>query len=105
VNLLGNAVKYTPEGGSITVRVFLKPYGLDQTVAVEVEDNGIGIPDEQQANLFRPFYRASHTKNIDGTGLGLSIVKAVADYHQGNVYFKSAPGKGSLFGFWIPVQK
>ncbi len=105
VNLLGNAIKFTPEGGSIMVRVFLKPYGLDHTVAVEIEDNGIGIPPEQQTDLFRPAYRAPHSRDIDGMGLGLSIVKTAVEYHQGSVYFRSQPGNGSLFGFRIPIQK
>ncbi|MBN1564481.1 MAG: GAF domain-containing protein [Anaerolineae bacterium] len=104
VNLLGNAIKFTPPGGKIAVRVYPKPYGFAQTVAVEVEDNGIGIPPDQQRDLYKPYYRARQSKEIDGTGLGLSIVKAAIEHHQGHVYFKSAPGKGSMFGFWIPAS-
>jgi signal transduction histidine kinase len=105
VNLLGNAIKFTPPGGAITVRAYRKLYGVDETVAVEVEDNGIGIPYEQQTELFRPFYRAhqSEVEHVAGTGLGLSIVKKVVEYHQGNVYVNSIPGEGSLFGFWVPI--
>ncbi len=104
-NLLHNAIKYTPPRGQITLRVYLKPYGIQTTVAIEVEDNGIGIPPEQHAQLFEPFYRAQQpgTKNIPGTGLGLSMVKSVIEEHNGSIYFDSVPGQGSLFGFWVPV--
>jgi PAS domain S-box-containing protein len=105
VNLLGNAIKFTPPGGAITVRAYRKPYGVDETVAVEVEDNGIGVPYEQQSELFRPFYRArqSEVEHVAGTGLGLSIVKKVVEYHQGKVYVNSIPDEGSVFGFWVPI--
>jgi signal transduction histidine kinase len=105
VNLLSNAIKYTPPGGQITFRVFRREYAGRLTVAVEVEDNGIGIPPEQQANLFQPFYRAQQrgTGNIPGEGLGLSVVKTAVEHHRGKVYFDSEPGEGSLFGFWVPV--
>lgn len=104
-NLIHNAVKYTPAGGKITLRAYVKPYGAKTTVAVEVEDNGIGIPPELHAQLFQPFYRAQQpgTENIPGTGLGLSMVKSVIEEHNGSIYFDSVPGQGSLFGFWVPV--
>lgn len=107
-NLLDNAVKYTEPGGNITLRAYIKPYGFDQTLAIEVEDTGIGIPYDQQANLFQPFFRAGQTDAKDeavaGVGLGLSIVKNAIDYHKGKIYFSSIPGEGSLFGFWIPLS-
>ncbi len=104
-NLIGNAIKYTPAEGHIRVHLFLSHYGDQQTIAFEVHDNGIGIPQELQERLFQPFYRAeqSGAQNIPGLGLGLSIVRAAIKNHKGNVYFDSIPGKGSLFGFWIPV--
>lgn len=105
LNMLQNAIKYTPPGGQIELRAFSKMYGDKPTVAVEVQDNGIGIPAEQQTRLFEPFYRASQAgiEDIPGAGLGLSVVKAAVEYHRGRVYVDSAPGEGSLFGFWVPV--
>lgn len=104
-NLIHNAIKYTPEDGSITVRVFEKEYGGSPTLAFEVADTGIGIPPEQQKELFQPFYRAQQAEahGIAGTGLGLSIVKSAVELHEGNVYWDSIPGQGSTFGFWIPI--
>jgi PAS domain S-box-containing protein len=105
-NLVNNAIKYTPPGGKIMVRAYLKDYGGTPNIAIEVEDTGIGIPRDKQEKLFQPFFRAKQvgTENIPGIGLGLSVVKAAVDYHQGRAYFDSEPGQGSLFGFRIPVQ-
>jgi len=105
LNLINNAIKYTPAGGEIEVRVYPKMYGDRLTIAFEVQDNGIGIPADQQALLFEPFYRARQagTEHIPGAGMGLSVVKVAVEYHKGRVYVDSAPGEGSLFGFWIPV--
>lgn len=104
-NLVHNAIKYTSSGGHITVRAFKKPYGVQSTVVVEVEDDGIGITTEEQACLFKPFYRVQQasTEHIPGTGLGLSMVKSVIEEHNGNVYVDSVPGQGSVFGFWVPA--
>ncbi len=104
-NLIHNAIKYTPPGGNITVRAFEKLYGVQTTLAVEVQDNGIGVSQDAQANLFQPFYRVQDagTEHIPGTGLGLSMVKTAIEEHNGNVYVDSVSGQGSLFGFWIPV--
>ena len=99
-NLINNAVKYTPEGGSVTVRL----YTADDGLHVEVQDTGYGIPADQQARLFQPFYRARTpaTRQIDGTGLGLHLVKKIIERHTGDLYFRSAEGEGSLFGFRLP---
>ena len=104
-NLISNAIKYTPAGGHIRVHLFLSHYGDKQTIAFEVHDNGIGIPQELQEQLFQPFYRAEQAdaQDIPGLGLGLSIVRAAIKNHEGNVYLDSIPGKGSMFGFWIPI--
>ena len=104
-NLMHNAVKYTPPGGRIKVRAYPKNYRGKITVAVEVEDNGIGVSADQQTRLFESFYRAhqNSAELIPGAGLGLSVVKAAVEYHKGRVYFDSAPDKGSLFGFWVPI--
>ncbi len=103
-NLITNAIKYTPEGGHITVRSMTKSGSI---VSVEVEDNGIGISPENQKMLFREFVRIKDNdvdgQKVGGIGLGLSIVKRIIDMHGGRVYVISAPGRGSIFGFDLRV--
>ncbi|MFN8560441.1 MAG: HAMP domain-containing sensor histidine kinase [Anaerolineae bacterium] len=101
-NLIGNAIKYTPGGGTVTVR--LEPF--ERSVVVEVEDTGLGVPEEQQARLFQPFFRASNARasKIEGTGLGLHLVKNIIERHGGIMRFRSAPGAGSVFGFEMPRE-
>ncbi|MGQ9849459.1 MAG: GAF domain-containing protein [Aggregatilineaceae bacterium] len=105
-NLLHNAIKYTPAGGHIEVRVRQEHHGDQTTLVFEVEDNGTGIAPEQQPALFQPFFRANGlaTNGVPGIGLGLTVVKAAVEYHQGQVYCESTPGQGSLFGFWVPLE-
>ncbi|HVO71116.1 MAG TPA: ATP-binding protein [Aggregatilineaceae bacterium] len=104
-NLIQNAIKYTPPGGQIMIRVYQKNYGGKPKIAFEVQDNGVGIPLAQQEKLFEPFYRVQQAgiEDIPGKGLGLSVVRAAVEHHKGRVYVDSAPGEGSLFGFWVPV--
>ncbi|MBZ0300260.1 MAG: GAF domain-containing protein [Anaerolineae bacterium] len=101
VNLISNALKYTPDGGEIRVRLWEE----DDQFMFEVADNGYGIPDEQQVRLFQPFFRAktSETIRIDGTGLGLHLVKNIIERHHGKMRFHSVYGEGSSFGFEIPI--
>jgi PAS domain S-box-containing protein len=102
-NFISNAIKYTPEGGRIEVTL-----RRDETRAIfEVKDNGYGIPEDQQARLFQPFFRAetAETKNIEGTGLGLHLVKNIIERHKGKIRFGSKLGEGSVFGFEIPVVR
>lgn len=100
-NLIDNALKYTPEGGHIMVRLS----SVEGNARVEVEDNGFGIPKESQKNLFQEFYRVrtSDTANIQGTGLGLSLVKAVVVAHKGRISVDSEEGKGSTFIVELPL--
>lgn len=100
-NFISNAIKYTPERGRIIVSV-----ERNGSFAVfEVRDNGYGIPEDQQAQLFQPFYRADtkETQEIDGTGLGLHLVKNIIERHKGQIRFKSQRGEGSTFGFNLPI--
>jgi two-component system, OmpR family, phosphate regulon sensor histidine kinase PhoR len=100
-NLLENAVKYTPPGG--TVRVSAASEG--DWVVVEVTDNGIGIPAIDLPRIFERFYRVdrSRSREMGGTGLGLSIVKHVVQAHGGSVEVSSRPGAGSCFRLKLPI--
>jgi two-component system sensor histidine kinase VicK len=102
-NLISNAVKYTPEGGQITVRLSR----VEQRVLIEVQDTGYGIPASAQAKLFQRFFRAKApgTENIPGMGLGLSLAKAVIDQHGGKITVESETGQGSTFQVWLPIRK
>jgi two-component system sensor histidine kinase TctE len=86
-NLVDNALQYTPEGGTVTVRVMPDPFG--QVQVLQVEDNGPGIPEAERELVFQPFYRALGT-NVDGSGLGLAIVKEIADKHGAEVVVENA---------------
>ncbi len=101
VNLIGNAIKYTSEGGQITVH--LREDG--GRITFKVIDNGNGVPEAEQGHLFQPFFRAknSRSKQVEGTGLGLYLVKNIVERHRGEIIFKSTEGEGSTFGFKIPV--
>ncbi len=100
-NLINNAIKYTPQGGTVTVRL----YEDNKNAIFDVQDTGMGVPEEYRAGLFRPFYRVKtqETKDIDGTGLGLYLVKGIVDRHNGTMRFQTEHGKGSLFGFELPL--
>ncbi|MGH2750813.1 MAG: sensor histidine kinase [Actinomycetota bacterium] len=100
-NLVENALRYTPEGGRVSVDV----YQDDDHAVVRVSDNGIGIPLEAQARVFERFYRVDRARSRDrgGTGLGLAIVKHVADLHGGEVQLESELGRGSIFTARIPA--
>jgi len=101
-NYLGNAIKYTPEGGKLILRAYRK----EGFIHLEVSDNGPGIPMKDQARLFERFYRVRETQTrIKGSGLGLAIVKSVAEAHGGSVYVKSKPNEGSTFGFTLPIAE
>jgi len=100
-NLVGNAIKFTPEGGMVTVSAREEK----GKVVVEVKDTGIGIAPEDQVHLFEKFYRVgrAETSDIEGTGLGLAIVKSIVEGHGGQVWVESEFGQGSTFGFALPI--
>jgi two-component system, OmpR family, sensor histidine kinase TctE len=108
-NLVDNALQYTPEGGTVTVRVTPDPFG--QVLVLQVEDNGPGIPEAERELVFQPFYRALGT-NVDGSGLGLAIVREIAERHQASVTIDQAraaaapvngAGPGTLFTVRFPL--
>lgn len=103
INFATNAVKFTPDGGRIVIRLVA---GTEENGPVlEVEDNGIGIRDEDRAKLFTRFFRTTraHELGVPGSGLGLSIAKAIADVHGGRISAHSVYGKGSTFRVEFPV--
>lgn len=101
-NLLANAIKFSPDGGQVCVRV----HAAGEQLQVEVEDHGIGIPAAQLDKIFTRFYQVdgSTTRRFGGTGLGLAIVKQIVEAHRGRVWVSSEPGKGSTFYFSLPRQ-
>jgi PAS domain S-box-containing protein len=98
-NLITNASKYSPEHKTI----HLKFEKRNDEFIFSVQDEGIGIPDEDQRHLFERFFRASNSGNIQGTGLGLNIVKRYAELLGGTISFKSIYGKGSIFTVAVPI--
>lgn len=100
-NLVSNAIKYTPGGGRVRV-CYSEAEGQG---VVEVTDTGPGIPQAAQARLFQRFYRVegASTRQTPGSGLGLAIVKTIIERHRGRVWVSSAEGKGSTFGFLVPL--
>jgi signal transduction histidine kinase len=99
VNLLDNAIKYTPGGGTITVRTISE----GGYVRVEVGDTGAGISPDDLPHLFEPLYRAESVRHLPGTGLGLTIVRAILDQHNAPISVRSAPGRGTTFTFRLPI--
>ena len=93
VNLLTNAIKYSPEGGAVVLRLG----SAAQRAVIEVSDWGIGIPPAELTHLFESFHRASNVGSIRGTGLGLAIVKNSVDLHGGRIQVRSEPGSGTTF--------
>jgi two-component system phosphate regulon sensor histidine kinase PhoR len=100
INLVDNAIKYSPAGGTITVRLATMSEGL----MVSVEDEGVGVSAEQAARLFDRFYRVDGTleRTTRGVGLGLFICRALVEAHGGRIWVESQPGRGSTFYFTLP---
>ena len=99
INLLSNAIKYSPEGGEVRFEVRRE----GDAAVLQISDQGIGIPVEDQQHLFEPFYRASNTHAINGTGLGLAIVKESVEAHQGTIRCESVQGQGTTFVIHLPI--
>ncbi|MDD5561001.1 MAG: GAF domain-containing sensor histidine kinase [Candidatus Omnitrophica bacterium] len=99
INLIGNALKFTPENGSISVGVHCS----NKTIQVDVKDTGFGIPQEAQEKIFEEFYRVDNTINqgVKGTGLGLTLVKHIIEAHRGNIWVTSKLGEGATFSFTL----
>ena len=101
-NILGNAVKYTPNGGELIIKAIEE----NGQVILQILDNGMGIPSEEQSRIFNKFYRATNApKEIQGTGLGLAIVKTIVENHDGRIWVDSILGKGTTFTIVMPVAE
>ena len=101
-NLTENGLKYTPDGGEVTVSLTTE----GRTAILTVQDNGVGIPPEDQGHIFERFYRVdkARSRETGGTGLGLSIVRQLVSLHKGVITVDSAPGKGSTFTVKLPMD-
>jgi signal transduction histidine kinase len=98
-NLISNGLKYSRPDSVVGVRVFAEPGGW----VLEVADGGRGIPSEDQAKLFRPFFRAGNVGAVPGTGLGLAIVQRAVDFHTGRIEFESGENSGTRFTLHLPM--
>jgi signal transduction histidine kinase len=100
MNLVSNAVKYTPAGGSVAVRAWSE----DNQIRIEVSDTGIGIPEDALPRIFSEFYRAKNAKamEMEGTGLGLAIAKDVVEQHGVRISVRSQEGEGTTFSVTFP---
>ncbi|HIP97040.1 MAG TPA: ATP-binding protein, partial [Anaerolineae bacterium] len=100
-NLVGNAIKYTPTGGIITVRLEEETGEL----LLHVQDNGIGIAPADQPYIFDKFYRVQdkRTRDVSGAGLGLAIAKSAVEKHGGRIWVESEPGRGTIFHVALPA--
>jgi two-component system phosphate regulon sensor histidine kinase PhoR len=99
-NLLSNAIKYSTDTKKIFIRLFKK----SEFVCIDVEDQGMGIPEDKLSRIFEQFYRIEQKENIIGTGLGLTVVKEIIEAHKGKISVTSEIGKGSRFIVSIPLN-
>lgn len=101
-NLLGNAIKYTPEGGDISIEMKAQ----SEQVILRILDSGPGIPPSDQPHIFEKFFRAGNVpKGVGGSGLGLAIVKSIVDSHHGRIWVESLLGQGSTFTVVLPLTQ
>jgi signal transduction histidine kinase len=102
-NILDNAIRYTPVGGKVTT--FLK-CGKKE-IELQVQDTGVGIPEDQKERVFTKFFRGANVMRMatEGTGLGLFIAKNIIEAHDGRIWFESEKDKGSVFHFTLPIKK
>ena len=106
LNLLSNALKFTPHGGSITVFAELRGQGAGDRVRISVRDTGIGISAEDLTRLAQPFEQieSQHSKTQQGTGLGLALTKSLVEMHEGVLDMESQPGEGTTVSFTLPLH-
>jgi two-component system aerobic respiration control sensor histidine kinase ArcB len=101
LNLLNNAIKFTPSGGSISIKAIQR----NKRIYVDITDTGIGIAEKDQKHLFQPYHMLENKiSHSGGLGLGLFLSKSIIEAHGGKISVKSKPGEGSTFSFWLPVE-
>ncbi|RYF89727.1 MAG: ATP-binding protein, partial [Chitinophagaceae bacterium] len=100
INLVSNAIKFSNENGAIKVHASVQ----QEELCISVQDEGIGIPEDEQHHLYERFFRAKNASNIQGTGLGLHIVGKYLELLNGRMTMESTLGKGTKFSFYIPQQ-
>jgi len=107
INLLLNAIKFSEKDPDIRFRIELKRDSGRENILFKVEDEGMGIPEEEQREIFKPFYRGEKAAamQIKGNGIGLSLVRKIAEEHGGDVQVKSESGEGSVFTLTIPLKQ
>jgi signal transduction histidine kinase len=103
INLIGNAIKFTPPTGTISV----KGHFEDHKLFMEISDTGIGIEKDDLDRLFDEFYRVDNeiNQNVKGTGLGLSLAKKIVEAHGGEIWATSEVGHGTTFHFTLPLKQ
>jgi signal transduction histidine kinase len=101
LNLIDNAIKYTPKNGTIALSLVRE----NGSAMIIVRDNGIGIPAEEQSKIFDRFYRVDkgRSREMGGTGLGLSIARWITEIHGGKIFVQSEVNKGSVFTVLLPL--
>jgi len=103
INLVHNAVKFSPDGGPVAIRARVE----GQEVITSVEDRGVGIPTGAQARVFERFYKVDRSRlravEGGGTGLGLAIARHLVEQHGGRIWVESVEGRGSTFAFALPI--
>ena len=97
-NIVDNAIKYTPCGGKVTLRIVL----YEMFCCIEVEDTGMGIAETEQAKIFGRFYRSTEMSQSEGVGIGLYLARQIVSEEDGYIKVKSTPGAGSVFGIYLP---
>ncbi len=104
-NLVGNAIRYTPEGGEIIVSTGKRKMEGRTWATVTVADTGMGIPEEELPHVFERFFRGEGPRSmqVSGTGLGLAISKEIIELHGGRITVESLVGVGSIFIAWLPL--
>jgi signal transduction histidine kinase len=103
LNVLANAYKYSPRGGSISLSFLQEVHHSVGRFGIEVRDHGIGMRAEEVARIFERFYRADSTGKIPGTGLGMCIVREIVEIHGGEVTVESQLGEGTTVTLWLPA--
>ncbi|QLK06877.1 Sensor histidine kinase colocalized with HrtAB transporter [Priestia megaterium] len=101
LNLVTNAIKYTPENGLVKISIHQKNEEID----VKIKDNGIGIAEEDQKYIFESFYKVDKSRTLKGSGLGLAITKKIVRLHEGAIRVESKKEQGSIFTVTLPIQK